>query len=64
MSSLGEDTFGGGVWRRLSGSYPRCGNRRALQIMRDRKITQLIVEDNGRYAGMLHIHDCLRAGVA
>jgi hypothetical protein len=36
MSSLGEDTFGGGVWRRLSGSYPRCGNRRALQIMRDR----------------------------
>ena len=34
IGSLGEDTFGGGVWRRLTGSYPRCGNRRALQIMR------------------------------
>jgi hypothetical protein len=36
LGSLGEDPFGGGVWRRLSGSYPRCGNRRALQIMRGR----------------------------
>jgi hypothetical protein len=36
LGSLGEDPFGGGVWRRLSGSYPRCGNRRALQVMRDR----------------------------
>lgn len=36
LGSLGEDAFGGGVWRRLSGNYPRCGNRRALQIMRDR----------------------------
>ncbi len=36
IGSLGEDPFGGGVWRRLSGSYPRCGNRRALQIMRGR----------------------------
>ena len=36
LGSLGEDPFGGGVWRRLSGSYPKCGNRRALQIMRTR----------------------------
>jgi hypothetical protein len=36
IGSLGEDAFGGGVWRRLTGSYPRCGNRRALQIMRGR----------------------------
>jgi hypothetical protein len=36
LGSLGEDPFGGGVWRRLTGSYPRCGNRRALQIMRGR----------------------------
>ncbi len=36
LGSLGEDTFGGGVWRRLTGSYPKCGNRRALQIMRGR----------------------------
>ena len=36
LGSLGEDPFGGGVWRRLAGSYPKCGNRRALQIMRGR----------------------------
>jgi len=36
LGSLGEDPFGGGVWRRLTGGYPRCGNRRALQIMRGR----------------------------
>jgi uncharacterized membrane protein len=35
--SLGEDPFGGGVWRRVSGSYPRCGNMRALLIMRERQ---------------------------
>ena len=36
LGSLGEDPFGGGAWRRLSGNYPRCGNLRALQIMRAR----------------------------
>jgi hypothetical protein len=36
VGSLGEDPFGGGVWRRLSGSYPRCGNARALRLMRAR----------------------------
>ena len=37
LGSLGEDPFGGGVWRRLSGSYPRCGNMAALQYMRERQ---------------------------
>ncbi len=36
VGSLGDDPFGGGVWRRLSGSYPRCGNLAALEIMRER----------------------------
>jgi hypothetical protein len=45
LGSLGEDAFGGGVWRRLSGSYPRCGNRRALQIMRGR-----LAEASGKQA--------------
>jgi hypothetical protein len=45
LGSLGEDPFGGGVWRRLSGSYPSCGNRRALQIMRGR-----IMETTGKQA--------------
>ena len=37
LASLGEDPFGGGVWRRLSGSYPKCGNMRALMAMRARQ---------------------------
>lgn len=37
VGSLGEDPFGGGVWRRLSGSYPKCGNMRALVAMRARQ---------------------------
>ena len=37
VGSLGEDPFGGGVWRRVSGSYPRCGNLRALEAMRERQ---------------------------
>ena len=48
LGSLGEDPFGGGVWRRLSGSYPRCGNRRALQIMRGR-----LAEATGKPAGAI-----------
>ena len=36
VGSLGEDPFGGGAWRRISGRYPRCGNLQALHILRDR----------------------------
>jgi arabinose-5-phosphate isomerase len=37
----------------------------ALAVMNDRKITCLLVTDAGRGPiGILHIHDCLRAGVA
>ena len=31
--------------------------------MEDRRITVLFVLDHGRPAGILHIHDILRAGV-
>jgi len=36
----------------------------ALAIMNDRAITNLFVLDGARPCGILHIHDCLRAGVA
>ncbi|MBT3915923.1 MAG: KpsF/GutQ family sugar-phosphate isomerase [Rhodospirillaceae bacterium] len=36
----------------------------ALQIMNEIKITSLFVEQDGSIVGLLHIHDCLRAGVA
>ncbi|MCU0826789.1 MAG: KpsF/GutQ family sugar-phosphate isomerase [Tabrizicola sp.] len=36
----------------------------ALALMNDRKITCLLVTEGPRATGILHIHDCLRAGVA
>ncbi len=36
----------------------------ALQIMNTKAITALFVVEDGRPVGILHIHDCLRAGVA
>lgn len=36
----------------------------ALAILNDRAITALFVVDNGRVAGILHIHDILAAGIA
>ncbi len=36
----------------------------ALQIMNDGKITSLFVLEKHNILGLLHIHDCLRAGVA
>jgi arabinose-5-phosphate isomerase len=35
----------------------------AVQVMNEMQITSLFVVDEGRVAGVLHIHDCLRAGV-
>jgi hypothetical protein len=36
--SLGDDAFGGGLYRRLSGRYPRCRTARALAEMRRRLV--------------------------
>ncbi len=38
--SLDEDPFGGGVIRRLSGSYPRCQTRAAWEMVHDRTGTK------------------------
>lgn len=35
----------------------------AVQVMNEMQITNLFVVDDGRVAGVLHIHDCLRASV-
>ena len=35
----------------------------AVQVMNEMQITSLFVVDDGRVSGVLHIHDCLRAGV-
>ena len=36
----------------------------ALGLMNDRKITSLFVVEGGRPVGLVHMHDCLRAGVS
>ena len=35
----------------------------AVRVMNERAITNLFVVDDGKAVGILHIHDCLRAGV-
>lgn len=35
----------------------------ALDLMRKKNITQLIVTDNGNYAGIIHLHDLVREGI-
>ena len=35
----------------------------ALELMRNKSITQLPVMDNGNYVGMIHIHDIIKEGI-
>ncbi|MEO6668947.1 MAG: KpsF/GutQ family sugar-phosphate isomerase [Ferruginibacter sp.] len=35
----------------------------ALEIMRNKNINQLLVTENGRYAGIIHLHDLIREGI-
>jgi arabinose-5-phosphate isomerase len=43
---------------------PRALAAEALGLMNARKITSLFVVDNAKPVGIVHVHDCLRAGVA
>ncbi|HEY4134409.1 MAG TPA: KpsF/GutQ family sugar-phosphate isomerase [Alphaproteobacteria bacterium] len=43
---------------------PQALAAEALGIMNARSITALFVVDKGKTVGILHVHDCLRAGVA
>jgi len=35
----------------------------AFNLMEDHNITQLIVKENGKYLGMIHLHDILKEGI-
>lgn len=35
----------------------------ALELMEKHDITQLLVEDNGNYAGVVHLHDLIKEGI-
>ena len=43
---------------------PQALAAEALGVMNDRNITSLFVVEKARPVGIIHIHDCLRAGVA
>ena len=36
---------------------------KALQIMQEKNITQILVTDKGAYAGVVHFHDLLKEGI-
>ena len=36
---------------------------RALEIMRNNNITSVLVTDNGKYVGVVHLHDLLKEGI-
>jgi len=36
---------------------------KALEMMRSKSITQLVVAENGKYVGVIHLHDLLREGL-
>ena len=47
---------------------PACRSRalaaEAVRVMNERSITSLFVTDGTRPAGIIRLHDCLKAGVA
>jgi arabinose-5-phosphate isomerase len=36
----------------------------AATVMNDRKITQILVTENGDYAGIVHFHDLNKEGIS
>ena len=35
----------------------------ALEVMEANDISQLLVEENGTYAGIVHLHDLIKEGI-
>jgi arabinose-5-phosphate isomerase len=35
----------------------------AMELMELNEISQLLVEDNGQYAGVIHLHDLIKEGI-
>jgi arabinose-5-phosphate isomerase len=35
----------------------------AMELMESNKISQLLVEDNEQYAGVIHLHDLIKEGI-
>lgn len=44
-------------------AFPEMMAVDALQLMKNNNITQLVVAENGRYCGFVHLHDLLKEGI-
>jgi arabinose-5-phosphate isomerase len=63
MDGLLERTASQVMTKNPTSTSPDLMAEEALALMYDRKITSLFVSRDGVVCGILHIHDCLRAGL-
>jgi arabinose-5-phosphate isomerase len=67
MLSKTED-FSNLTAKDIMGSNPKCINNDAMavdamELMETNEISQLLVEENGLYAGVIHLHDLIKEGI-
>ena len=67
MLSKTED-FSSLTAKDIMGSNPKCINNDAMavdamELMEINEISQLLVEENGLYAGVIHLHDLIKEGI-
>src|SRR6476661_5488243 len=61
-------TLEGLTARDIMGKYPKTIEKDALaveslELMRSNNISQVVVLEQGKYAGMVHLHDLLKEGI-
>ena len=62
------DDFSNFTAKDIMGSNPKCINNHAMavdamELMEANDISQLLVEDNDKYAGVVHLHDLIKEGI-
>jgi arabinose-5-phosphate isomerase len=62
-TDLGKVTAGDIMTRNPRSISPETLVVHALNIMRNANITQLLVVDEGKYKGVIHLHDILKEGI-
>ncbi|GAA4274429.1 KpsF/GutQ family sugar-phosphate isomerase [Aquimarina gracilis] len=61
-------SFEGLTAKDIMSSNPKCINNDAmavdaLEILEENSISQILAEENGKYVGIVHIHDLMREGI-
>ncbi|TJY32955.1 KpsF/GutQ family sugar-phosphate isomerase [Pontimicrobium aquaticum] len=62
------DDFSNFTAKDIMGANPKCINNDAMavdamELMEANDISQLLVEENGNYAGVVHLHDLIKEGI-